>query len=191
MPSDTPTVYPGIIIRMTNATDSVMFPTLTKDALARIAATPTGLKLLQGIVARLGKAKFGYTVCIVRADMKYDAGCVTKWVGTNVAKRGDEAAATTPGQGAITAIKFNANMIETPDGKRPSWVGLAHELIHAYYNLKGKGAPAGQTQMNVNGMVEKEEMLTVGLGPGPHRGITENMIRGEANLPLRTTYGGM
>jgi hypothetical protein len=168
-----------------------MFPTLTKDALAKIAATPSGLKLLQGIVARLGKAKFGYTVCIIRADMRYDAGCVTKWVGTNVAKRGDEAAATTRGQGAITAIKFNANMIETPDGKRPSWVGLAHELIHAYYNLKGKCAPAGQTQMNVNRMVEKDEMLTVGLGPGPHRGITENMIRAEANLPLRTTYGGM
>jgi hypothetical protein len=190
MPSDTQTVYAGIIIRMNSAADSVMFPTLTQEALAKIATTATGLKLLQGIVARLGHAKFGYTVCITRADMRYDAGCVTKWLGTNVAKRGDETAATTPGQASVTAIKYNANMIETPDGKRPSWVGLAHELIHAYYNLKGKGAPAGITQMNVNGMVEKEEMLTVGLGPGPHRSITENKIRGEAGLPLRVTYGG-
>ena len=191
MPSDTTTVYPGIIIRMNTAADSVMFPTLTKEALAKIATTASGLKLLQGIVARLGYAKFGYTVCIIRADMTYDSGCVTKWVGTNVAKRANEIAATTRGQASVTAIKYNANMIETPDGKRPSWVGLAHELIHAYYNLKGKGAPAGITQMNVNGQVEKEEMLTVGLGPGPHRGITENMIRAEANLPLRVTYGGM
>ena len=191
MPSDTTTVYPGIIIRMNTAADSVMFPTLTKEALAKIATTASGLKLLQGIVARLGYAKFGYTVCIIRADMTYDSGCVTKWVGTNVAKRANEIAATTRGQASVTAIKFNANMIETPDGKRPSWVGLAHELIHAYYNLKGKGAPAGITQMNVNGQVEKEEMLTVGLGPGPHRGITENMIRAEAGLPVRVTYGGM
>ena len=115
-------------------------------------------------------------------------------MGTNVAKRGGrdpEKSATTPGSSAVTAIKYNANMIDTPDGKRPSWIGLAHELIHAYYNLKGKGFPAGQTLMNVNGHVEQEEMATVGLGPGPHRSITENQIRKEANIPLRVTYGGM
>lgn len=189
MAHDTPTAYPGIIIRMKNATDSVFFPSIVQSSLQQIAALPTGSKLLNNISARVAAAKFGYTVCIMRADMLYDPGCVTKWVGTNVAIRGDEAAATTAGQSSVTAIKFNANMIETPDGRRPSWVGLAHELIHAYYNLKGKGKSAG-TIMNVNGPVEQEEMATVGLGPGPHRSITENIIRGEAGLPLRTTYGG-
>lgn len=159
-----------------------------------MAKTATGLKLLTGISNMVHKAQFGYTVCIQRVDMTYDAACITKWVGTNVARRGGrdaEKSATTPGSSAVTAIKYNANMIDTPDGKRPSWIGLAHELIHAYYNLKGKGFPAGQTQMNVNGQVEQEEMATVGLGPGPHRSITENKIRGEANIPLRVTYGGM
>jgi hypothetical protein len=189
MPFDTTTNYPGIIIRMQNQSDSVLFPTLVNDALAKIASRPIGQKLLQGISQRANKAKFGYTVCIMRADMTYNAGCVTKWVGTNVAKRGDEALATTAGQGSITAIKYNANMISTPDGNRPSWIGLAHELIHAYYNLKGKGLGSG-TIMNVKGPVEREEMATVGLGPGPHRSITENLIRAEHNLPLRTTYGG-
>jgi hypothetical protein len=189
MPFDTPTPYPGIIIRMSSAADSVVFPTLVKAALAQIASIPTGNKLLAGIASRAGNAKFGYTVCIQRADMAYDPGCVTKWVGTNVARRGDETSATTPGRSSVTAIKYNANMINTPDGNRPSWVGLAHELIHAYYNLKGKGLPTGQL-MNVNGMVEQEEMATVGLGPGPHRSITENKIRAEANLPRRDTYGG-
>ena len=187
---DTPTNYPGIIIRMKQASDSVMFPVLVQLSLQEIATLATGRKLLTGLSNRVGNAKFGYTVCIMRADMTYDSGCVTKWKGTNVATRGNELDATTRGKSSITAIKYNANMIDTPDGKRPSWVGLAHELIHAYYNLKGKGLPGG-TIMNVNGMVEREEMATVGLGPGPHRSITENQLRQEANLPLRTTYGGM
>lgn len=190
MPSDTKTIHPGIIIRMKQATDSVMFPTLVNQALSQIASLPSGRKLLTGISSRVGQSKFGYTVCIMRADMTYDSGCVTKWQGTNVAIRGDELAATATGQGSVTAIKYNANMINSPDGNRPSWVGLAHELIHAYYNLKGKGFPSG-TIMNVKGMVEREEMATVGLGAGPHRSITENKIRQEANLPLRVTYGGM
>ena len=80
-------------------------------------------------------------------------------------------------------------MISTPDGNRPSWVGLAHELIHAYYNLKGKGLGSGKLQ-NVNGLVEKEELATVGIGPGPQRSITENKIRDEHGLLPRTTYGG-
>lgn len=190
MPADTQTMYAGIIVRMNNAAESVMFPTLVTDALTKIASTPTGRKLLTGIAAKSHLAKFGFTVCIIRADMRYDAGCVTRWVGTNVAKRGDEAAGTTRGQASITAIKYNANMIDTPDGKRPSWIGLAHELIHAYYNLKGKGRPDSEEEFNVSGNVKKEEMLTVGLGAGPHRSITENQIRAEAGLALRTTYGG-
>lgn len=121
----------------------------------------------------------------------YDPGCVTKWVGTNVAIRGDENAATSGGS-SVTAIKFNANMIDTPDGPRPPWVGLAHELIHAYYNLKGRGC-AGGTIHNVNGSVNLEEALTVGFDcvADFSRSITENRIRQKANLPLRTTYGGL
>lgn len=194
MPFDTQTLYPGIIIRMSNQADSVMFPSLVNDALAQIAKTSTGLKLLTGIAGNVSKSQFGYTVCIQRADMTYDADCATKWRGTNIAVRGGkdpEKSATTPGSSSVTAIKYNANMIDTPDGNRPSWVGLAHELIHAHYNLKGEGFPEGQKQMNVKGQVEKEEMATVGLGPGPHRDITENKIREEAKIPLRSTYGGM
>jgi hypothetical protein len=86
MPFDTPTNYPGIIIRMNSQADSVMFPTLVNQALAQIANTITGHKLLQGIANRVGQAKFGYTVCIQRANMTYNPACETKWVGTNVAK---------------------------------------------------------------------------------------------------------
>lgn len=206
MPFDTPTNYAGVIIRMNNQSDSVMFPTLVNQALAQIAMFPTGQKMLAGIVALSGKAKFGYTVCIMRADMNYDPcfkvtidkpltgpeSFKVGWKGTNTAIRGGqnaEIAAITRGVGAITAIKYNPNMIDTPDGKRPSWIALAHEMIHAYYNLKGKGLGSGK-RMNVYGMVEQEELATVGLG-GLDRSITENKIRAEANLPLRSTYGGL
>jgi len=189
MPFDTQTIYPGIIIRMKNQQESVLFPTLVNQALQQIASVPTGNRLLTNISNLVARQKFGYTVCIMRANMTYDPGCVTKWIGTNVAYRGDELAAMDRTKGSVTAIKFNANMMSTPDGARPSWVGLAHELIHAYYNLKGKGLPTG-TLMNVNGQVAQEELATVGIGPGPQRSINENLIRGEAGLPLRTTYGG-
>lgn len=175
---------------MKQASDSVVFPTLVNGALATIERTPTGLALLQGISDLIDKQKFGYTVCIMRADMTYDKGCAAGWRGTNVAKRSHEKNAVTEGAGSVTAITFNANMINTPDGARPSWIGLAHELIHAYYNLRGEGCPSGMTKHNVNGLVEVEEMATVGLGSGPHRPITENMIRAEHNLPIRKTYGG-
>lgn len=189
MPFDTQTNYPGIIIRMKNQQESVMFPTLVNQALQNIAATPAGLAILTGISNLVGRQKFGYTVCIMRVNMTYDPGCVTGWVGTNVAVRGSELDALDRTKGSITAIKYNANMISSPDGARPSWVGLAHELIHAYYNLKGKGLPSGKL-MNVHGMVEQEELATVGIGPGPQRSKNENLIRAQAGLPPRTTYGG-
>lgn len=46
-------------------------------------------------------------------------------------------------------------IINTPDGNRLACIGigLAHELIHAYYNLKGKGLGSGKLR-NVNGLVE-------------------------------------
>ena len=129
MPFDTPSNYPGIVIRMKNQGDSVMFPILVNQALTKIASRNTGKKLLQGISSRIVQAKFGFTVCIQRADMTYNAGCETRWVGTNEAKRADEISAITPGKGSVTTIKYNPNMINTPDGKRPSWIGLAHELF--------------------------------------------------------------
>ncbi len=104
---------------MQSQTDSVMFPTLVKDALRKISHTPAGKNLLTGITQLAGHKKFGYTVCIMRADMTYDPGCATGWRGTNVAIRGDENAATHGGH-SVTAIKYNANMIQCPDGARPS-----------------------------------------------------------------------
>ena len=37
-----------------------------------------------------------------------------------------------------SAIKWNPQQTVTPDGKRPPFIGLAHEMIHARHNLKGE-----------------------------------------------------
>jgi hypothetical protein len=178
MPVDIQTGYNGIIIRLRNENESIMFPSLVKEALQKIASRPMGHKLLNNIAALSGRAKFGYTVCIRRpANMSIVNG---NYCRANLAVRANEADAKDRNSGTVTVIDFNANITLTPDGPRPTFIGLAHELIHAYYNLKGKG---------ING--PNEEYATVGIAPGPKRSITENGIRAEHNVPLRETYVGL
>lgn len=104
-----------------------------------------------------------------------------QWSGGSVAKRGDEAAACN-GTGSITALTWNANVLSTPDGARPTFIALAHELVHSLYNLKGEGFLDASD----------EEYRTVGLAPVANaREITENLIRDEHGIPRRTTYSGL
>ncbi|MDB5309168.1 MAG: hypothetical protein JWO38_3370 [Gemmataceae bacterium] len=62
----------------------------------------------------------------------------------------------------------------------PSFVALAHELIHALHWLDG-------TYVSNEG---DEEARTVGLGAHSHEPVCENAIRREHKLPIRTTYSG-
>jgi len=186
MPNDIQTRYDGIIIRQRSANESGMFPTLVTEALAIIDSKPVGKKLLSQIVALKGRAKFGYTVCIMRpANLSLiDTGDGTgpQWSGGSLAVRVSEANASDPTVGTPTAVTWNANVISTPDGSRPSFIALAHELIHALYNLKGEAF--ADTPM--------EEYCTVGLPPVANkREITENKIRKEHNLPRRDAYSGL
>jgi hypothetical protein len=178
MPVDHQTQYQGIIIRLRDASESVHFPAIVDEALRMIASKPVGKQLLENIAGLSGRAKFGYTVCISRpSDMRIING---NWCMANRAVRGDEAKAMKADEGSVTAIYFNANIISTPDGDRPTFIGLAHELIHAYYNLKGEALRG-----------PNEELATVGIGTGPQRTINENAIRAEHGLPLRSKYTGV
>jgi short subunit dehydrogenase-like uncharacterized protein len=74
------------------------------------------------------------------------------------------------------------------DGARPSFIGLAHELVHAQRNqvgvavLREGGAGFGAV---------RDELETVGLLGGPQQQTTtENLIREEHGIPLRLTYSG-
>lgn len=70
--------------------------------------------------------------------------------------------------------------------RTPTWVALAHELIHAMHHLGGNAYSESVTARG--GEVKREEMFTTGLGPYEGNRLSENAIRREANLPVRTFY---
>lgn len=177
----------GLIIR-TDPAKNPTFALTVKEQLDLIASKPFGKKLLDRIEKSKTKAKFGFKVCIQRADNTVDlTGDDAKWNGGNVCVRTSEADACN-GKGSTCAIKYNPNVFKTPDGERPPWVGLAHELCHALHNLEG----------NAISNTAKEEHMTVGLGDyaegeseDDKNLITENKIRKEHKLKARKNYTGL
>jgi|GEM_PF-6382832 len=81
----------------------------------------------------------------------------------------------------------------------PSHILLGHELIHMRHMMKGTVARGEITVDKYNAKGEKvgtetgkaEELATVGLGGAAGgNAITENSLRKESGLPLRTYYSG-
>lgn len=182
MPVDMQTRWDGIIVRLRTATESAMFPGIVSENLNMIYSKPVGQALLDQIAAQAAKKKFGYTICIMRpanlAIIDKNDGSGPQWSGGSIAKRMDEANSCN-GAGSVTALTWNPNSMSTPGGARPPFIGLAHELIHALYSLKGEGYIATMD----------EELRTVGLVPHVDaREITENKIRAEHSVSLRTAY---
>lgn len=68
----------------------------------------------------------------------------------------------------------------------PTWIALAHELIHAWHHLGGN--TYGDSEQTAGGEVKREEMLTTGLGVYANTRLSENAIRREVGLPVRTYY---
>ncbi len=174
---DYPTPYKDIVVKCDPA-QSVMFPEIVKEALAKIASKPTGKLLLDSIVAS-GQAKFGYKVAIMRPDMTYGETVKGKqdWKGGSRAVRQHEQNACN-GTGVVTMVYWNPNVISNPDGSRPSFIGLAHELVHALHNLNG----------NASADTKEEEARTVGLNQYLNVPPNENRIRKEHGVPGRTKY---
>ena len=185
MPVDHQTTVAGVIVRLRDVNESINFVAIVGEALQKINANTVGAKLLTQIGALSNKAQFGYTICVMRpaglAMVDKNDGKGPQWSGGSVAKRANEADACN-GKGTVTAVTWNANVLSTPDGARPTFIALAHEFIHALYNLKGEGYLDASD----------EEYRTVGLAPvATAREITENLIRAENGVPLRATYSGL
>ncbi|MDE7345751.1 MAG: hypothetical protein K2N48_03305 [Muribaculaceae bacterium] len=112
------------------------------------------------------------------------------------------------GKGTNTTVLFNSD--SNPDipifdkktsrvisGSRPSYIGLAHEMIHAERDMRGVSFDTSEEEYhsftNLHGeadveRIPKEESATVGFNHIIKNGITENAIRQELGLPLRGTY---
>lgn len=180
---DIATPYPGIIIRC--GADDLYYPGLVSAGLQTIAGKPVGYSLLRSIAKRAEKAQDGFTVVIkkpashLEPDPTNPAMFVNTW--TNKAVRFNEDNACN-GTGTRTAVSWNPNILTSPDGSRPPFIALAHELIHALNNLRGTAYKD----------TRKEEYCTVGLGEYAHRRKrNENAIRAEHGVAARTQYQGL
>lgn len=100
-----------------------------------------------------------------------------------------------PGSGLGAMVRYNPNVehqYNTIGVNTPPFIALAHELIHAMHVMSGDLKKAydwdNGTPGSSNGAI-LEEARTVGLGRYADTRISENAIRREHNLALRTFYG--
>jgi Effector protein len=189
-PTDVVTRWDGLIIRP-GPNDSKKFPGQVNAALEKIASTPTGNQLLNDIATHQGNDRFGYKVAITANESQKNKRLFRpsrQYQGGSVTTASSDTKASTPGDGTSSSIKWNPAQTDTPDGRRPVNIGLAHELIHARHNLKGESSLLNTG--NGDPKIEDEHRV-VGLGQFADEPITENKLRAEQKVPLRTQYSGL
>jgi hypothetical protein len=170
------------------------FEVIAKEALALISSTPVGARLLAGIGLASPKVNDGLP-----------AGCNVLIMPTTERKFYDKSYRTVPNDArhmVPSALSGSCNAAVSPvDGEKTTsgsacklffnntirmtskgettypFIVLAHELIHSLHCVTGT---------KLDG--QAEELKTVGLAAYSGEAITENKIRGEHGLPLRTQY---
>jgi hypothetical protein len=96
-----------------------------------------------------------------------------------------------PNTGANAVVRYDPLDQGFGDERgRPGYIGLAHELVHAYHFVNGLCArqPTGGTSGNQGGA--EEEMRAVGARAYKNDPPSENWIRAEWELKERTSYSG-
>ena len=211
----TQTKWNGVVIK-TRPGDSKAFTGQVHAALDEIASQPAGKQLLQEIGDHQSNDKFGYKVAIMpQASEKRQTlfGRPRTYADGNVTRSASDQKASTPGEGTVSSVKWNPQQTVTPDGKRPPFIGLAHEMIHAHNNLKGESSLISKPSSSTAGMGAQgpgetaqaktsrpadpkieDENKVVGLGKYADSAaypLTENTIRQEHGLPPRQAYSGL
>ncbi|MBK1693850.1 hypothetical protein CKO09_03725 [Chromatium weissei] len=165
--------FPGI--KILDPEGASTFALSCKEALNEIISQPLGLRLLREISDHAPMyLPWGGSIKIYRAEKPIDQG-------------GSRATAVSEGNaqngtGSASGVSWNSNVFAIPgQGPRPPFIGLAHELIHAWHNARGTKKAS----------YDDEENFTVGLGlymiPSANS-ITENMIRLEHGVGIRHFY---
>jgi hypothetical protein len=185
--------HPGIFI----ITDTEGFYDLCGAALNRIRARPIGKGLLKTIAAKclMSDLKLYINTCITSSTEPRSWPCAYSY--NAVDKKGT--AFSMPGTGSTSSIGWYPSD-EHPEGNRPAFIGLAHELIHGLYNLHGLiirdpsdtsldaqyGMPGGTKSVSVGKAVD--EARVTGLGRFANLPFTENAIRREHGVGDRLSY---
>ncbi len=172
--------FPGIKIEDTGGASTYVLT--VREALNHIVAQPVGHRMLTEIIAHAPVfATWNAKIKILRP-----AGKVVDITNPG-SEGGSKCAACSNGNamngtGSASGVYWNPNIFVVPErGYRPPFIGLAHELVHAWHNALG----------TKKGNYDEEESFTVGIGiyavADPHS-ITENKIRLEHNVPIRHKY---
>lgn len=175
------TPYPHIYIE-TDPTANPTYSMTVLDALNKIASKPVGRQLLDAITNGLvaPDVTHAFKVKIIRPNTTGTVGSPGVEGGSR-AVAWNELSGRVGGAGCKAACYWNCNIFNTPNGARPAYIGLAHELIHCYHYVNGLA----------KGSYDEEEKFTVGLAPYADAAITENKIRAEQvadKIPQRDRY---
>lgn len=213
--SPVPTRYTKILIGVDNYRGNDWVPDGFKgaieEALVQIASKPIGKKLLEDIgkkctgtkqvVIEYGKLSTAAPLAVIDnlsrkkvqpkigedrynlSEMMRNPDLIGRVVDGDGGKKDFVPAA---GTGAV--ITFN-HEDKGLDG-RPTFIALAHELVHAFHYVSGAcyRAADGGLQDNGNTGLMEEEMRTVGCQKFADETPSENAIRAEHGITLRKTY---
>jgi hypothetical protein len=176
----TQTPYRFIVIENDNLINPY-FAHTALEALAEIARKPVGRSLLDATSAAniAPHPQQGFKVKLIRG-MGVEAASIA-----NPGKEGGSRAVpfneiwARGGAGSKAACYWNPNIFNTPaSGKRPAFIGLAHELVHCMHSVMG----------TMKATYDDEEKWTIGLDPYADAAICENTIREEHGEDKRTRY---
>jgi Effector protein len=92
-----------------------------------------------------------------------------------------------PGAGASSRVAWNParTTVTWTSGNvenRPPYIGLAHELVHAYYNVIGGQLAHSEDADHYSGVLF--EYMAVGLGPWQNNPLSENGVRAGVVPPI-------
>ena len=143
-------------------------------SLAKLAATPTGLALLQSLDAAPHTTTIKPSRDGTNSEVPANepAGYVNPVTGQ-------------PGAGSDTTVYFNPDREKLngrPDQTRDPAIGLGHELIHANHDTHGTNVQASSNYTGADGNTYNApgyEQQAVGLGPYANDPYTENKLRQE------------
>jgi hypothetical protein len=176
--------YPHIVIQYDEAADPT-FGLVATEALKLIDSKNIGHRMLTEIQAAPIMSQKNYKVCIMKLKASGPGGQLDGSSKTVVCSYKDawfqNEANNVPGVGTPSAVKWISAQWTTPDGNRPPFIGLAHELVHAWNNALGTCCKDDA----------QNEKTVVGLLPTNNNPITENAIRVEHGLQMRTSYSGI
>jgi hypothetical protein len=197
--------HPGIYIDVglgtrvriaVNRVKTGSFFQLACDALNTIRSRPIGKALLRTITAKcqMDSGRKDLKVVIIEAGEGIDNSAEAVHVEGAVRIPGQsDFCGFVAGEGSGSVVYWNPYESSVQQKEFHAFTGLAHELIHAMHNLHGDlvGLPKRTKLSDPKSALAHEEARTTGIGLYADEPISENAIRKEHNIELRTTYGGL